>query len=63
MVPGKVMAQDVERLNSARTVQGENITIKMVNGSVMVDNARVIKADIPASNGVIHVIDAVILPR
>lgn len=63
VVPGKVMAQDVERLNSARTVQGENITIKMVNGSVMVDNARVIKADIPASNGVIHVIDAVILPR
>jgi transforming growth factor-beta-induced protein len=63
VVPGKVMAQDVVKLNSAKTVQGQNITIKMVNGAVMVDGAHVTKTDIVASNGVIHVIDAVIIPK
>jgi uncharacterized surface protein with fasciclin (FAS1) repeats len=63
VVAGKVMSGDVVKLNSAKTVQGESIAIKTVDGAVMVDNARVVKADIVASNGVIHVIAAVILPR
>ena len=63
VVSGKVMSQDVVKLDSAKTVEGHSITIKTVNGGVMVNNAHVTKADIEASNGVIHVIDAVILPE
>jgi uncharacterized surface protein with fasciclin (FAS1) repeats len=63
VVSGKVMSQDVVKLDSAKTVEGHNITIKTVNGGVMVNNAHVIQADIKASNGVIHVIDTVILPE
>jgi len=62
VVPGKVMAKDVVKLQSAQTVQGQSIAIK-TDGGVMVDTAHVTKTDIVASNGVIHVIDAVILPR
>ena len=57
------MAQDVVKLNSAKTVEGSNIAIKAANGGVMVNNARVTKADIETSNGVIHVIDTVIMPN
>jgi uncharacterized surface protein with fasciclin (FAS1) repeats len=63
VVPGKVMASDVVKIDKARTVQGQDVRIKTMNGSVMVDNANVVKTDIETSNGVIHVIDAVILPR
>ena len=63
VVPGKVMSQDVVKLDSAKTVQGSSVTIRTANGNVMVNNARVIKADVGASNGVIHVIDTVILPE
>jgi uncharacterized surface protein with fasciclin (FAS1) repeats len=63
VVAGKVMAADVVKLSSAKTVEGENVAIKMMNGGVMVDNAHVTKTDILASNGVIHVIDTVILPK
>jgi transforming growth factor-beta-induced protein len=63
VVAGKVMAKDVVRLDSARTVQGQSVSIRTGSSGVMVDNARVIKTDIEASNGVIHVIDAVILPQ
>lgn len=63
VVPGKVMSQDVVKLKSAKTVEGSSVAIKTMNGGVMVDNAKVIKADIGTSNGVIHVIDAVILPK
>lgn len=63
VVAGKVMAQDVVKLNTAKTVEGQSIAIKTMNGGVMVDNVHVIKADIIASNGVIHVIDAVMLPK
>ena len=63
VVAGKVMSHDVVKLNSAKTVEGQSIVVKTVDGAVMIDNARVVKADILASNGVIHVIDAVILPR
>lgn len=62
VLPGKVMAADVVGLDSATTVQGSNITIDTSDG-VKVDNANVVKTDIEASNGVIHVIDAVIMPK
>jgi uncharacterized surface protein with fasciclin (FAS1) repeats len=63
VVAGKVMSQEVVRLHSAKTVEGGNVAITTQNGGVMVNNARVTKADIVASNGVIHVIDTVILPN
>ena len=62
VVPGKVMASDVVKLSSAETVQGQKIAIDTTDG-VKVDNATVIKTDIVTSNGVIHVIDTVILPE
>jgi uncharacterized surface protein with fasciclin (FAS1) repeats len=63
VVPGKVMASDVVSLSSATTVQGSEVEIAVVEGSVRIDNATVITADVNASNGVIHVIDTVILPN
>ena len=63
VVPGKVMAKDVMKLTSAKTVNGKSVTIADRGGVVMVDNARVVQTDIAASNGVIHVIDSVILPQ
>jgi uncharacterized surface protein with fasciclin (FAS1) repeats len=62
VVPGRVTAADVVKVRSAKAVSGDTIDIKADGGSVMVDNARVTKTDITASNGVIHVIDAVMLP-
>jgi uncharacterized surface protein with fasciclin (FAS1) repeats len=62
VVAGKVMAADVAKLDEAKTVEGQSVKIDTSSG-VKVDGANVIKADIVASNGVIHVIDAVILPR
>jgi uncharacterized surface protein with fasciclin (FAS1) repeats len=62
VVPGKVMAADVAGLDSAQTVQGQSVAIDTSDG-VKVDGANVVKTDIVASNGVIHVIDAVILPN
>jgi uncharacterized surface protein with fasciclin (FAS1) repeats len=61
-VPGKVMAADVVKLKEAKTVQGQMIKIDTSAG-VKVNGANVIKTDIVASNGVIHVIDSVILPK
>ena len=62
VVPGKVMAADVVKLKEAKTVQGGLVKIDTSDG-VTVDNAKVVKTDIVASNGVIHVIDTVILPK
>lgn len=62
VVPGKVMAADVVKLKGAKTVQGGEVEIAVADGKVKVDNANVVKTDIECSNGVIHVIDAVILP-
>ena len=61
VVSGKVMAADVVKLKEAKTVQGQRVTINAANG-VMVDKAKVVKTDVPATNGVIHVIDSVLLP-
>lgn len=63
VVPGKVMASDVVKLPSAKTLEGESLAIKTAGGGVMVDKARVTKTDIAASNGVIHVIDTVLIPK
>jgi uncharacterized surface protein with fasciclin (FAS1) repeats len=63
VVPGKVTAADVVKLDKAKTVQGSEVQITVSGNSVRVDNASVIKADIHCSNGVIHVIDSVILPN
>jgi uncharacterized surface protein with fasciclin (FAS1) repeats len=62
VVPGKVMAADVVKLTEAPTVQGSKAKVKVEGGTVMIDGAKVVKTDIVTSNGVIHVIDAVILP-
>jgi uncharacterized surface protein with fasciclin (FAS1) repeats len=61
VVPGKVMAKDV-KAGKVKTVQGSELTVATMGG-VTVDNAKVIKTDIAASNGVIHVIDTVVLPK
>lgn len=63
VVPGKVMAADVVGLSTATTVQGSNVDIEVRNGNVYIDGAQVVMTDIETSNGVIHVIDAVILPN
>lgn len=64
VVPGKVMSADLAgKVTDAKTVQGQTVRVDAMRGGVMVNNARVVTADVAASNGVIHVIDTVLLPR
>ena len=63
VVSGSVSAAQVTKMTSAKTVEGQSVKISMKDGGVMIDNANVVKADVWASNGVIHVIDSVILPQ
>jgi len=63
VVSGTVMASDVMKMRSAKAVSGDSLTIATRDGGVMADNARVVKTDIVATNGVIHVIDAVMMPK
>ena len=63
VVPGKVMAADVMKMNTAKTAEGSDLSIEVRSNKVMVNDSTVTKTDIPASNGVIHVIDSVILPN
>ena len=63
VVTGRVTAKDVVKLDSAKTLDGGSVTIQAGDSGVMVNNAHVTKTDIPASNGVIHVIDTVLLPQ
>jgi transforming growth factor-beta-induced protein len=63
VVPGKVMASEVVKLADAKTVNGQSLTINVEGEMVMVDSAKVVKTDIECSNGVIHVIDAVVMPK
>ena len=63
VVSGKVMAKDVAGIKSAETVQGQSLKVSIKDGTPMVDNAKIVATDIEASNGVIHVIDAVVLPE
>jgi uncharacterized surface protein with fasciclin (FAS1) repeats len=62
VVPGKVTASQVKP-GAVKTVQGQSLRVRTEGGGVMVDNARVIQTDVMASNGVIHVIDSVVLPN
>jgi uncharacterized surface protein with fasciclin (FAS1) repeats len=62
VVPGRVLAADVGKLQEAKTVNGKMLTVSTNGGGVMINDARVTATDIAASNGVIHVIDSVILP-
>ncbi len=62
VVSGKVMASQVTKMKSAKTVNGESLKITVKSGNVMVNNAKVVSTDIETSNGVIHVIDTVLLP-
>ena len=63
VVAGSVRASDVMKLKSAKTVNGQSVSIKTTDGGVRIDGANVVKTDIETSNGVIHVIDTVILPK
>jgi uncharacterized surface protein with fasciclin (FAS1) repeats len=63
VVAGNVKAADVIKLSSAKTLNGQSVTIKTAGGKVFINGATVVKADIEATNGTIHVIDTVLLPR
>lgn len=63
VVAGQVMAADVVKLHTAKTVAGDEVAITATAGTVTIDGATVVKTDIPASNGVIHVVNAVLLPK
>jgi len=63
VVPGRVGSSEVVKLTSAKTVQGQELKVSASGGSVSVDNAKVVKTDIACTNGVIHVIDSVVLPK
>ena len=62
VVPGEVGSAEVVKLTEAKTVNGEMVDIKVVDSKVMIDNATVIKPDVKAKNGVVHVIDTVLIP-
>ena len=62
VIAGEVPSAKVLTLSSAKTVNGQEVKITAVGDKLMINNARVVKADIRASNGVIHVIDTVIVP-
>ncbi|AWT37598.1 hypothetical protein GCM10008956_11910 [Deinococcus arenae] len=63
VVPGRVTSAQVTKLSSATTAQGGALDISTMNGAVMVNDARVTRVDIGASNGVIHVVDTVLMPQ
>jgi uncharacterized surface protein with fasciclin (FAS1) repeats len=63
VVSGKYMAKDVVTMKMAKTVNGQSFMISMDAGNVMVDNAKVVKTDIECSNGVIHIVDTVLMPK
>jgi uncharacterized surface protein with fasciclin (FAS1) repeats len=62
VVPGKIMAKDVKP-GKVKTVEGSSLTIAVNGGNVTVDNAKIVKTDVAADNGVIHVIDTVLMPK
>jgi uncharacterized surface protein with fasciclin (FAS1) repeats len=63
VVAGKVTAADVVKLKDAKTVQGQSVAIAASGSKVSIDGAQVVRADVAASNGVIHVIDTVLMPK
>ena len=63
VVAGKVKAAEVSKMSEATTVEGSDVAVSVKGGDVMIDDAKVVKADVPVSNGVIHVINKVIMPK
>ena len=63
VVAGNVKAADVIKLSSAKTLNGQSVTIKVVGSKVLINDATVVKADIATTNGTIHVIDTVLMPK
>ena len=63
VVAGNVKAADVIKLSTAKTLNGQSVMVKVVRGKVLINGATVVKADIAATNGTIHVIDTVLLPN
>jgi uncharacterized surface protein with fasciclin (FAS1) repeats len=63
VVPGNVMAKDVVNVKTAKTVNGQELSVTVKDGKVKIDDANVVKTDIACTNGVIHVIDSVVLPK
>ena len=63
VVAGKITAAEVTKIDEAKTVEGSKIQIKTKGGNVMINNAKVVKADVMCSNGVVHVINKVLLPK
>lgn len=63
VVAGKVLAKDAAKLTKAKTVEGGTLTIKAHGGGLMIDDANVVAADVMATNGVIHVVDTVLMPH
>ncbi|MDO6834788.1 fasciclin domain-containing protein [Pseudoalteromonas carrageenovora] len=63
VVSAKVMAADVMKVDSAKTLQGQSVMVKADSMGVMINDAKVVKADVKASNGVIHLIDTVLMPK
>jgi uncharacterized surface protein with fasciclin (FAS1) repeats len=62
VVPGRVNAQQVMGMSSAKTASGQTVRVSMMGDQVMIGNAHVVKADVMASNGIVHVIDTVLMP-
>ena len=62
VVAGKLTAKDVAKLNSAKTANGKSVTIRVAGGNVFVNSAKVIKTDVMATNGIIHVVNRVLIP-
>jgi uncharacterized surface protein with fasciclin (FAS1) repeats len=63
VVPGRVAAADVVKVESVKAVSGDTLHVKAKDGTVKVDDAKVVKTDVAATNGIIHVVDSVILPK
>ena len=63
VVSGEIMSSDLKNGMTVKTVQGENLIISLANGGVMVNDAKVVQADIVSTNGVIHAIDTVLIPK
>jgi uncharacterized surface protein with fasciclin (FAS1) repeats len=63
VVPGKVLAKDVVKIKKAKTAQGQEVKVRVKGGKVKINKSNVVKTDIEARNGVIHVIDTVLLPK
>lgn len=62
VIPAKAMSADVVKMSSAPTVNGKEVMIKVEGDAVMINDAKVVKVDVPATNGVIHIIDTVLIP-